>query len=85
VAGVLTRSKKELNRLEGMKRLAEKRMKQREAAEMLGVSLRHIKRLLCAYRQEGVSGLVSKRRGKTGNHRLAPEVIIDVRDLIYER
>jgi len=78
-------SKKELSRLEVMKRLEEKRLKQKEAAEMLGVSVRHIKRLLRAYRQDGAAGLVSKRRGKAGNHRLAEEVIDQARDLLYAR
>lgn len=81
---LLSMSKKELTRLEVMKRLEEKRLKQQEAAEMLGISVRHIKRLLRAYRQEGAAGLISKRRGKAGNHRLTPEVIDQARDLLYE-
>jgi transposase len=68
-----------------MRRLEEKRMKQKEAAELLGVSVRHIKRLLRSYRQEGAAGLVSQRRGKAGNHRLAEAVIDQVRDLLYAR
>ena len=82
---LLTMSKKERTRLEVMKQLEEKRLKQKEAAEILGVSVRHIKRLLRRYRQEGPAGLVSKRRGKPSNHRLAPEVIAKARDLLYER
>ena len=50
---LLTMSKKELTRLEVMKRLKEKRMRQREAADRLGVSVRHVKRLLKAYREKG--------------------------------
>jgi transposase len=37
-------------------------LKQREAAELLGISERHIKRLLKAYRQSGAEGLISKAR-----------------------
>ncbi len=71
---LLTMSKKELTRLEVMQRLAEKRLKQREAAEQLGVSVRHLKRLLRTYRQAGAAGLVSKRRGRTSNNHLGVKV-----------
>ena len=81
---LLTMSQKELTRLEVMKRLQEKRMKQREAAEVLGLSVRQVKRLLKRYREAGSAGLVSQRRGKPSNHRLAPEVLAEVRDLLYQ-
>jgi transposase len=71
---LLTMSVKELNRLEVIKRVKEKRLVQKEAAEMLGVSERQIRRLLRRYRQAGVSGLVSQRRGKASNHQLGAEV-----------
>ena len=38
-------------------------------AEMLGISDRHFRRLLRACREEGASGLLSKRRGKPSNNR----------------
>ena len=82
---LLTMSKKELTRLDIMKRIEEKRMRQKEGAEMLGISERHVRRLMRAYRQEGEKGLISKRRGKVSNNRLAPEVITQARELIYER
>lgn len=82
---LLTMSKKELTRLEVMQRLEEKRLKQREAAEMLMISERHVRRLYRAYKEEGVDGLISKRRGRVSNNRLAPEVVRQAIDLIYER
>jgi len=57
---LLTMSKKELTRLEVMQRLGEKRLKQREAAEILCISERHVRHLLCAYRQDGESGLSTR-------------------------
>jgi len=39
----------------------------------LGVSVRHVKRLLKNYRREGAQGLVSKRRGRASNNRLSEE------------
>jgi transposase len=67
-------SGKELSRLEVMQRLSEKRLTQREAAEILGVCIRQVKRLLRKYRQAGASGLVSQRRGKPSHNQLSGEV-----------
>jgi len=43
---LLTMSKREITRLEVMQRLKDKRLKQKEAAQMLGVSIRQVKRQL---------------------------------------
>jgi len=56
-------SQAELRRLEVIKQVIEKKLKQREGGEKLGVSARQIKRMVRAYRQEGAEALVSKRRG----------------------
>jgi transposase len=71
---LLPMSAKELNRLEVMQKLSEKRMSQKEAGAILHVSTRQIKRLLKTYRQKGAAGLVSKHRGRKGNNRLAESV-----------
>ncbi len=70
---LLTMSTKELSRLEVMQRLVEKRMIQREAAEVLDVSVRQVKRLLRVYRRDGAEGLMSRRRGKPSNNHLPEE------------
>ena len=80
---LLTMSAKELNRLEVMVRLEEKRVGQREASEILGVSVRQIRRLLSRYRQAGAWGLVSQRRGKASNHQLSAEVKQKGLDLLH--
>ncbi len=82
---LLAMSNKELTRLEVMQRLEEKCMRQREAAEMLAISERHVRRLYRAYKEGGAEELISKRRGRASNNRLAPEVVAQARDLIYER
>ena len=71
---LLKMSAKELNRLEVMQKLTEKRMSQSEAGRILDLSMRQIKRLVRAYRQQGAAGLVSKHRGRKGNNRLSDEV-----------
>jgi transposase len=80
---LLTMSKKELTRLEIMQRIEEGGLKQKEAAEILKVTERHVRRLLQAYRQSGAGGLVSKRRGKPSNNQLKGEVKQEVVDLIF--
>jgi transposase len=70
----LLMSAKELNRLEVMQKLSEKRMSQKEAGRILNLGVSKIKRLLKAYRTKGAAGLVSKHRGHKGNNRLSEEV-----------
>lgn len=82
---LLTMSKKELTRLEIMQRLKDKRLTQKEAARLLGLSVRQIKRLWQAYRQAGARGLVSGRRGKASNNRLDAGVVQQALDLIKEK
>ncbi len=71
---LLSMSAKELSRVEVMQKLSEKRMSQKEAGTLLHLSTRQIKRLLKAYRKKGAVGLVSKQRGRKGNHRLSENV-----------
>jgi transposase len=78
-------SKKEMSRLEVMQRLKAKRLSQAEASQMLGISVRQVKRLYAAYRTDGAKGLVSQKRGKAGNHRLNEALVQEARDLIYAR
>ncbi len=68
-----------------MQRLVDKRMSQAEAAEVLDLSIRQLKRLLKAYRWEGAKGLVSKRRGRSSNNRLAEETKQNVLDLLKSK
>lgn len=82
---LLTMSKKELTRLGIMKRLEDKRMRQREAAAILDVNTRHIRRLLRSYRDHAEAGLISKRRGKPSNNRLKPEIKRQAIDLLHSR
>ena len=68
-----------------MQRLKEKRLKQKEAAQMLGISTRQVKRLWRAYRKKGAQGLVRQRRGKPSNHRMDAGVAQQALDLIKEK
>jgi hypothetical protein len=76
-------SKQELSRLEVMQRLKDKRLTQEEAAQVLELSVRQIKRLFRADKAQGANGLVSARRGKASNNRLDPQIVQKAIDLIY--
>lgn len=78
-------SQRELSRLEVFQRLQQKRLRQRQAAELLGLSVRHVIRLSKAFRREGASALVSQRRGRPSNNRLPEEVLNTARALLRER
>lgn len=82
---LLTMSKRELTRLEVMQRIKDKRLTQKEAAGMLGLSVRQVKRLYRAFKTQGAKGLVSARRGKESNNRLDEQTVQKALDLIYER
>ncbi len=82
---LLTMSTKELTRLDIMNRLQEKRLSQKKAAQILGVSPRHIRRLLRAFRRHGETALISKRRGRPSNNRLSAELKQQVIDLLHSR
>jgi transposase len=81
---LLTMSNREITRLEAMQRIKAKHLAQKEAARILNLSVRQIKRLYRAYKAQGARGLVSQRRGKPSNNRLDPETMQTAIDLIYE-
>jgi transposase len=82
---LLPMSQKEVNRLEVMQQVDGKRLKQKAAAELLGMSERQVKRLLRSYRQGGARGLISKRRGRSSNNQLAEETKRKVLDLLESK
>jgi transposase len=82
---LLTMSNRELTRLEVMQRLKGKHLTQKEAAQLLGISTRQVKRLWRDYRKKGAKGLVSTRRGKPSNNRLDAKVAQQALDLIKEK
>ena len=82
---LLTMSTRELTRLEVMQRMKEKRLIQKEAAQMLGLSIRQIKRLWQKYQKQDAQGLISARRGKASNHRMDAGVTQQALDLIKKK
>jgi transposase len=81
----LTMSARELERLEVLGRVVERRLTQWKAADQLGLSLRHVERLCRAFRANGAAGLVSRQRGHPSNRRLAAVLRERVVDLVRNR
>jgi hypothetical protein len=75
----------ELSRLEVLRDLDQKRFTTEAAAQLLGLERRQVFRLLKAYRTEGATGLISKRRGRRGNRRKPDTLRRAVLALIRER
>ena len=75
----------ELSRLEVLRDLDRKRLKTKAAAQLLGLERRQVFRLLKAYRSEGPTGLISKRRGHPSNRRKPEEVRDKALTIIRER
>jgi len=83
--GVITMSNKELSRLEVMERLRNRSLRQREAADILGISIRQIKRLWRLYKSAGAKGLISRKRGARSNRQLPEELKKEAVCLILDK
>ncbi len=64
----------ELSRLEVLRDMDQRRLTTEAAAQLLGLERRQVFRLLKAYRSEGATGLISKRRGRPSNRRKPEEL-----------
>jgi len=81
-------TQEELHRKTIVERAIDKRITQKEGAEILQISERHFRRIIASYRQKGDLGLVSGHRGKPGNRKLAEgtrELIVDfIKDPLHK-
>ena len=75
-------SLQELDRAELMRRIHERRLTQRKAAEALGLTERQVQRLYRAYRTCGPASLVSARRGRPSNRRLPQQLQARIIELV---
>jgi transposase len=82
---VITVSMRELDRLKMVQAVVDGMLRPGLAAERLHLSDRQFRRLVVRYRLEGTAGLISRRRGRTGNHQLAPGIVDRVLMLVRER
>ena len=66
---VLIMSKKEIDRYSVIRQVLSKKLRQNQAAEILGISTRQLRTLQNRIKNEGAQGIISRNRGKSGNHK----------------
>ena len=71
---IVMASQRELKRLHIVQKIVEGILKQTEAAEMLSLSTRQIRRIFTRVKEEGAQGVVHRSRGKESNRKLPEEV-----------
>ena len=82
---VLALSGAERERLDVLRRLMRGELRQARAAELLGVGVRQVKRLVRGYRCEGEASVVSRRRGRPSNNRLDPAKVAAIEAALETR
>ena len=78
-------SEREIERLRVLERVREGLIRQRHAVAVLQLSDRQVRRLLRRYQREGAAGLVSRRRGRPSNRRIAEDIKAQVLGRVQER
>ncbi|WP_157665768.1 ISNCY family transposase [Vibrio syngnathi] len=77
-------SEKDIYRFKVLTDVREKRLRQVDAAVILNLSARHIRRLMNRLRKYGASGLAHRARGKPSNHRYSSDYRNAVLSLVRE-
>ncbi|MEO8996228.1 MAG: helix-turn-helix domain-containing protein, partial [Nitrosospira sp.] len=68
-------SDEEILRGQLMAQLLEGKLDQRGVAQRLAITVRQVKRLKRRYTDDGIAGLISKKRGRPSNH-CTPELLL---------
>ncbi len=82
---MVTMSIKELRRLHVIRKVMEKAITQVKAVGLLGLTVRHVRRLVQRVHREGDRGLVHRGRGQPSNRRIAEPVKAKVLRLYEKR
>jgi transposase len=72
--GLVLMSKRELQRVEVLSKVVERRMTSIAAASLLGVTARQVQRLLKTFQEHGAAALRHKARGRRSNNRITDGV-----------
>jgi transposase len=72
--GIIMASQEELRRLHVIEKVLEGGLKQVEAAEILFLSSRHIRRVVKRVKQEGHRGIVHRSRGRPSNRKIPDQL-----------
>lgn len=77
-------NKKEIDQYEIIARLLRNEMNGTDAAGLLKLSVRHIKRLKAKVKEKGAAGLIHGNRGKPGNRRIPEEEKEQIKKLLHK-
>jgi len=78
---IIMASQEELRRLHVIQKVLEGVIKQVEAAEMLSLSSRQVRRIVKRVKAEGDRGIIHKSRGRPSNRKIADQIRGEVIDL----
>lgn len=78
-------SERELQRIEVLSKVVQRRMSVIAAAHVLALSVRQVQRLLKTFRRDGASALRHKARGRRSNHQIADGLRDYALTLVQER
>jgi transposase len=81
---VLAMSAAEITRFDTLMRLDRGEIRVTDAMELLGLARRQVYRLLSRLREDGASGLVSRKRGRPSNRRYSDAFRAEVATLVRE-
>ena len=73
-AATITMNMREVDRLKTVQAVVDRMTRVDQAGKRPGLSRRQLERLIQRYKEDGVAGLVSRRRGRPSNHQLAPGI-----------
>jgi len=77
-------SEPEVERLVVVRRVLDKELTQALGAQQLGLSVRQLRRLCTAVREQGQGALISKRRGQASNRRTPEERRRAIMELVHQ-
>ncbi len=72
----------EISRGDVFLKISQKKMTLTKAAELLGLSTRHVRRLYAKFRKSGILSLVSQQRGKPSNNQLPAGLKAHISELV---
>lgn len=85
MSDIVKLSQTELDRAAIVQECIARRIRNAEAAELLGLSVRQLKRLKQCFLADGAKGLASQKRGRPSNNRLLNETKAQAQTLLHTR
>ena len=82
---IIAMSLREIDRLRIVKGVIQRDLTQVKAAEVLGITDRHIRRLVKRVKEEGSRGIVHRSRGRASPHRMLKEVGERIAGVVEEK